>query len=75
MHTVIPLQSHWVSSQMGGITVGYKTLILSTQVKQGQEHRSDSPHCNPSKASQKPYLYFHCSVSTEMGGLPVGLEI
>ena len=22
-----------------------------------------------------PYLYFHCSVSTEMGGLPVGLEI
>ena len=27
------------------------------------------------KAPQKPYLYFHCSVSTEMDGITVGLEI
>ena len=47
MHTVIPLQSHCISIQMGGITVGYKTLILSTQFKQDKVHRSDSPHCNP----------------------------
>ena len=49
MHTVIPLQSHFVSTQMGGITVGYKTLILSTQFKHEKVHGSDSPHCNPTQ--------------------------
>ena len=75
MHTVIPLQPLWVSTQIDGITVGYKTLILSIQVKQGKVHRGDSPHCNPIplKAPQKPYLYFHCSISIEMGGLPGGV--
>ena len=72
---MIPLQSHRVSTQMGGVTVGYKTLILSTQVKQGKIHRSDTSHCNPTQSSSEPYLYFHCSVSIEMGGLPLGLEI
>ena len=75
MHTLIPLQSHWVSTQMGGITVGYKSLILSTQVKQGKVHRSDSPNCNPTQNISETLLYFHCSISSEMGGLPVGLEI
>ena len=32
------------------------------------------PTAIPLKAPQKPYLYFHCSVPTEMGGLPVGLK-
>ena len=36
---MIPLQSPCVSTQMGGITGGYKILILSTQVKQGKVHR------------------------------------
>ena len=48
----------------------------SDYVKQGKVHRSDSSHLQShSKVPQKPYLYFHCNVSTEMGGLPVGLEI
>ena len=34
-----------------------------------------SPHCNPTQTPQKLYLYFHSSVSTDMGGLPAGLEI
>ena len=59
------------SAVPGGITVGYKTLILSAQVKQGVIH----PTAIPLRAPQKPYLYFHCSVPTEMGRLPVGLEI
>ena len=49
MHTVIPLQSPCNPPQMGGITVGYKTLILFTQFKQDKVHRSDSPHCNPTE--------------------------
>ena len=36
---MIPPQSLCVSTQMGGITGGYKILILSTQVKQGKVHR------------------------------------
>ena len=59
---MIPLQSHCVPTQMG--EVDYKTLIFSTQFKQDTVHRSDSPH-----------LYFHCSVSTKMGGTTVGYEI
>ena len=34
-----PPASPCVSTQMGGITGGYKILILSTQVKQGKVHR------------------------------------
>ena len=58
---------------MGGITVGYKTLILSTQFKQDKVYTGViHPTAIPLKAPQKPYLYFHCSVSTEMGGITVG---
>ena len=34
-----PCNPPCVSTQMGGITGGYKILILSTQVKQGKVHR------------------------------------
>ena len=58
MHTVIPLQSHCVSTQMGGITVGYKTLILTTQFKQDKVHTSDSPHCSPTQSSSETIPVF-----------------
>ena len=32
------------------------------------------PTAIPLKAPQNPDLYFHCSVPTQMGGLPVGLK-
>ena len=57
MHTVIPLQSHCVSTQMGGITVGYKAN-LSIQFKQDKVHRSDSPHCNPTQGSSETFCIF-----------------
>ena len=52
------IQSHWVSTRMGGITVDYKTLILSTQFKQDKVHRSDSPHCNPTQSSSETLPVF-----------------
>ena len=58
MHTVIPLQSHGVSIHMGGITVGYKTLNLSTQFKQDKVHRNDSPNCNPTRSSSETLPVF-----------------
>ena len=62
MHTVIPLQPPCVSTQMVGITVGYKTLILSTQFKQDEVYRSDSPHYNPSQSSPEtlPAFLLQC---------------
>ena len=69
---MIPLQTHCVSTQMGGITVGYKTLIPSIQFKQDKVHRSDSPYCNPTQSSSETLPAFHCSVSTKMGRITVG---
>ena len=45
---------------MGGIIVGYKTLILSTQSKQDKVYMSDSPLCNPTQSSLEtiPVLVF-----------------
>ena len=74
MHTVTPLQSHWVSNQMGGITVGYKTLILSTQVKQGKLHRSDSPHCNPTQSSSETLPEFSLQCFHRYGWIPSGVR-
>ena len=45
-------------TQMGGTTVGYKTLILSTQSKQDKVHRSDSPHCNANQSSSETLPLF-----------------
>ena len=74
MHTVIPLQSHWVSTQMGGITVGYKTLILSTQLKQGKVHRSDWPHCNPTQRSSATLPVFPLQCFHRNGWTPSGVR-
>ena len=51
-----------VSTQMGGITVGYKTIIHSTQFKQDKVHRSDSPHCKPTQSSSEilPVFSLYC---------------
>ena len=56
----------WVESQ------GNKILILSTQVKQGKEHRILIILCNPTLKLHWKYLCFHCSVSTEMGRITEG---
>ena len=80
MHTVILLQSQRVSSstQMGGVTVGYKTLILSTQVKpgkmQGKVHRSDSPHCNPTQSSSETLPVFSLQCFHQNGWTPSGVR-
>ena len=50
---MIPLQSPCVSTQMGGITGGYKILIFFTQVMQGKV-----PLCNPTQSSTEKYLFF-----------------
>ena len=43
--------------------MGYKTLILSTQVKRGKVHptaitKIDSPHCNPTQSSSETLPVF-----------------
>ena len=43
---------------MGGITVGYKTLIISIQFKQEKVGRSDSPLCNPTQSSSESLPVF-----------------
>ena len=58
MHTVIPLQPHCVSTQIGGITVGYKPLILSPSSSKTNYTGVIHPTAIPLKAPQKPYLYF-----------------
>ena len=60
MKTVIPLQSHCVSTQMGGITVGYETLILSTQVKQGKYIGVIHPTAIPLKSETWPVFSLQC---------------
>ena len=68
---MIPLSS----TQMGGITRGYKILILSTQFKQGKVHRILVTPLQSRSNSTEKYLCFHCSVSTEMGGITEGSNI
>ena len=45
-------------TQMVGITVDYKTLILSIQFKQDKVYRSDSPHCYPTQSSSETLPVF-----------------
>ena len=68
------LWSPWVSTQMGGITGGYKTLILSTQVKQGKVHRSDSPHCNPTQSTSEILPVFSLQCFHRNGWTPSGVR-
>ena len=75
MHTVISLQSScvplkWVKTQWA---IKFKSFQLcSSKTKYiGMIH----PTAIPLKALQKPYLYFHCSVSTEMVGITLGKVI
>ena len=71
---VILWYSTCVSTQIGGITGGYKILIPSTQVKQGQVHRILITPLQSHSSSTEKYLCFHCSVSTKMGGITRGLK-
>ena len=56
------------------ITVGFKTLFLSTEVKQGKVHRSDSPHCNPIQSSSETLPVFSLQCFHRNGWTPSGVR-